>query len=152
MDFKKGNRHEWNTSIIYKGCEDSAEPRIKIPNIRNAMATSLYDRPLYREHYATRSGIGDYDDDLNYDAIRDAKEKFYRNPEKYRRRHVSRHSSSHSRREITRVNVVVEHGCVFFFANVFIGLFITGFIPLIKKSLTIYVKTNDHFGNNFARR
>ncbi|XP_053404986.1 migration and invasion enhancer 1-like [Mercenaria mercenaria] len=59
------------------------------------------------------TGIGDYED---YDAIRDAKEKFYRSPEKYttERSYRSSRNSEYSRRQANeRVQVVVEHwaGC-----------------------------------------
>lgn len=55
--------------------------------------------------------LGTYDDD-KYDAIRDAKDKYYRNPEKYNsHRSSSRtHSDySDSYRRPERVTVVIEH-------------------------------------------
>lgn len=66
----------------------------------------------YKQRYLT--GIGE-NDDVNYDAIRDAKAKYYNHPDRYghasersnhsndSRRYHRRHEGPH------RVNVVVEH-------------------------------------------
>ena len=55
------------------------------------------------------TGIGNYSD---YDAIREAKAKFYRNPEKYTREGQRSYHNNHSYRRSNnygRVDVVIEH-------------------------------------------